>query len=248
MLGSSLYSQEVDLWSAGCIFGEMMVGKPVFPGSSTMNQLDMILEVTGMPRLEDVDALQSPFAATMLEAFPLSNTRPRPLSTIFAGVHANRLDLLQSLLRFNPVLRMSAVQALEHRSLSDFHDPDLEIERGEPIILPVRDGTRYPVAAYRDRLYEDILERHKDPRGEDILAARAADIARFQRQIGSTLIPPLQLESTQSVESCPTTRRASGRRQAAAELEADIRREIGPCSTMLCSCEVVQACMSASRF
>lgn len=44
------------MWAVGCILGEMVNGKPVFPGSSTMNQLDRILEVTGEQRSEDDSA------------------------------------------------------------------------------------------------------------------------------------------------------------------------------------------------
>mmetsp|Transcript_27982 Transcript_27982/g.67636 ORF Transcript_27982/g.67636 Transcript_27982/m.67636 type:complete len:446 (+) Transcript_27982:48-1385(+) len=246
MLGSSLYSKEVDLWSAGCIFGEMIVGKPIFPGSSTMNQLDMMLEVTGMPTLEDVDGLQSPFAATMLQAFPLSHAKTRPLRTIFAGASAERLDLLQSLLKFNPATRVSAVQALQHRCLSDFHNPSREVERHMPITLPVCDGTRYPAAAYRDRLYAEILEKHKDSPAVDALQ-QSTDLCRYRTGIDCAMVPPLHLEETQLVETCRTARRPSRRRKAVPEQESEGGREMGPCSTMLCSCEVVQACMLARR-
>lgn len=51
---------------AGCILGELINGKPIFPGTSTMNQLDRILEVTGRPSPEDIDSIQSPFAGTCL--------------------------------------------------------------------------------------------------------------------------------------------------------------------------------------
>jgi hypothetical protein len=43
---------------AGCILGELLNGKPIFPGSSTMNQLDRIMELTGRPCQEDLDAIQ----------------------------------------------------------------------------------------------------------------------------------------------------------------------------------------------
>lgn len=37
------------MWSVGCILAEIMLNKPLFPGTSTLNQLDRILEVTGRP-------------------------------------------------------------------------------------------------------------------------------------------------------------------------------------------------------
>jgi hypothetical protein len=46
------------MWSSGCILGELLLGKPIFPGTSTMNQLDRIIEVGG-------EAWRSPDAVTL---------------------------------------------------------------------------------------------------------------------------------------------------------------------------------------
>lgn len=37
LLGSQKYTKGVDMWSLGCILGELLIGKPVFPGTSTLN-------------------------------------------------------------------------------------------------------------------------------------------------------------------------------------------------------------------
>jgi serine/threonine protein kinase len=55
LLGSNRYTKGVDMWSVGCILGEMLTGRPIFPGTSTMNQLEKIIEVTGKPTAEDVE-------------------------------------------------------------------------------------------------------------------------------------------------------------------------------------------------
>ena len=49
LLGSNKYTKGVDMWSMGCILAELLLGKPVFPGTSTLNQLDRVMEVTGRP-------------------------------------------------------------------------------------------------------------------------------------------------------------------------------------------------------
>lgn len=43
LLGSSKYTKAVDMWSIGCILGEMYYGKAIFPGNSTLNQIERIL-------------------------------------------------------------------------------------------------------------------------------------------------------------------------------------------------------------
>lgn len=66
LTGSSCYGTAVDLWSLGCIFGEMLGGKPVFPGTSTLDQLEKIGDTIGAPTDDDVAALKSKFALEML--------------------------------------------------------------------------------------------------------------------------------------------------------------------------------------
>lgn len=43
LLGSTQYSKAVDMWSVGCILGELILGKAMFPGNSTLNQIERIL-------------------------------------------------------------------------------------------------------------------------------------------------------------------------------------------------------------
>lgn len=49
LLGSKSYSFGVDMWSIGCMIGEMILGKALFSGTSTINQLEKNLEVLGIP-------------------------------------------------------------------------------------------------------------------------------------------------------------------------------------------------------
>eukprot|EP00435_Cladocopium_sp_Y103_P066818 s808_g29.t1 len=162
LLGSTSYMKGVDLWSVGCILGELLSGKPIFPGTSTMNQLDRIMEVTGRPSSEDVDAIKSPFAATMLESLPMS--RPRPLSEMFPSASVEALDLLRLCLQFNPNKRITAKDALRHPYVVQFHNPDDEFDCDRTIRIPIDDNTKLTVQDYRDRLYNEVLKKKKEQR------------------------------------------------------------------------------------
>jgi len=162
LLGSQRYTKGVDMWSIGCILGELLGGKPMFPGTSTMNQLDKIIEVTGRPTAEDIAAINSPFAATMLESLPPS--RPRSLSDMFPGASPDALDLLQKLLQFNPNKRITAEQALEHSFVAQFHNPADEPRCNKIIQIAIDDNHKYSISEYRTKLYADIIRKKKEYR------------------------------------------------------------------------------------
>uniref|UniRef100_A0ABI7VSL3 Protein kinase domain-containing protein n=1 Tax=Felis catus TaxID=9685 RepID=A0ABI7VSL3_FELCA len=66
LLSSSWYTPGVDMWSLGCVLGEMLRGRPLFPGTSTLHQLELILETIPPPSKEDLLALSSSFSASVL--------------------------------------------------------------------------------------------------------------------------------------------------------------------------------------
>jgi len=156
LLGSTKYTKGVDMWSVGCILGELLGGKPMFPGTSTMNQLDRIIEVTGRPSAEDIEAINSPFAATMLESLPPSN--PRSLADMFPDATPEALDCLKQLLQFNPNKRITAEKALEHPFVAQFHVPEEEPGCDHEIVIPIPDDMKSSIQEYRNRLYQDVIE------------------------------------------------------------------------------------------
>jgi len=162
LLGSTKYTKGVDLWSFGCILGELLAHKPLFPGSSTMNQLERIIEVTGKPSAADIDAIKSPFAATMLDSIP--PVASKPLVDIFPHASAEALDLLRRLLQFNPMKRISAEAALSHPYVSQFHNPDDEPACDREINIPIDDNTKYTINDYREKLYIEIVRKKKEIR------------------------------------------------------------------------------------
>uniref|UniRef100_A0A7N2KKA7 mitogen-activated protein kinase n=1 Tax=Quercus lobata TaxID=97700 RepID=A0A7N2KKA7_QUELO len=58
----SKYTPAIDIWSIGCIFAEMLTGKPLFPGKNVVHQLDIITDLLGTPPPESITkALADPY-------------------------------------------------------------------------------------------------------------------------------------------------------------------------------------------
>lgn len=112
LLGSRKYSTPVDIWSVGCIFAEMVNGRPLFPGASDEDQLDHIFRALGTPTeaiypgivdLPDYDK----------SAFP-AYAQPANLATLVPTLDAPGLELFTGMLQYDPASRVSAAAALEH--------------------------------------------------------------------------------------------------------------------------------------
>lgn len=93
LLGSNKYTKGVDMWSLGCILAELLLGKPVFPGTSTLNQIDRVLELIGRPSKDDIDSIDCPLAMTMLDSLP--PTKAKRFRDVFPNASDDALDLLR---------------------------------------------------------------------------------------------------------------------------------------------------------
>ena len=166
LLGATTYGFGVDMWSVGCILGEMIHGKPIFPGQSTMNQLEKIMELTGIPS-EATAAQISKFAPNMLEA---ARSRDLPheceseaqvdarFKKHFPTASADALDLLKQTLKLKPEGRITAEAALKHPFVSQFHDPAVERDANKTVYPGIDDDKKMSTAVYRERLYHEITK------------------------------------------------------------------------------------------
>ncbi|XP_006521165.1 mitogen-activated protein kinase 15 isoform X4 [Mus musculus] len=201
LLSSRWYTPGVDMWSLGCILGEMLRGQPLFPGTSTFHQLELILKTIPLPSMEELQDLGSDYSALILQ-----NLGSRPQQTLDAllppDTPPEALDLLKRLLAFAPDKRLSAEQALQHPYVQRFHCPDREWARESDVRLPVHEGDQLSAPEYRKRLYQIILEQSgnsRSPREEGlgVVASRAelrASPARTQ-SLKSGVLPQVPAET-----------------------------------------------------
>ncbi|KGL74933.1 Mitogen-activated protein kinase 15, partial [Tinamus guttatus] len=161
LLSSQSYTKGVDMWSIGCILGEMLLGKPLFPGTSTMNQIERILRVIPAPSAEDILAMQSDYRASVINRLS-SRQRVTFEEILPSSTPLHALDLLKKLLVFNPDKRLTAEEALQHPYVKRFHCPAREPSLGYDVILPLHDDIQLSVAEYRNKLYENKANSWED--------------------------------------------------------------------------------------
>ena len=159
LLGSHKYTKAVDMWSVGCILGELIIGKACFPGTSTLNQIERVLELTGKPKMEDVLSIESALAENIINSINIS--KKRSFQNFFPNANEESLDLLQKLLAFNPKYRLTVDEALKHRYVKDFVCPEEEIVCNSSIKIPINDNKKLSIREYREALYNDIAKRKK---------------------------------------------------------------------------------------
>ncbi|XP_054276561.1 mitogen-activated protein kinase 15 [Macrosteles quadrilineatus] len=154
LVAAKRYTKGIDMWSIGCILAEMILGKPLFPGSSTVNQVEKIMATIEPPSPKDVESVCTGYGSSLLQRAPQG---PRlSLETLLGGCPSDALDLVHRLLVFNPTRRLTAAQALRHPYLSRFHNANTEPALVTSIVPLLRDDIQLSVDEYRNKLYKVI--------------------------------------------------------------------------------------------
>ncbi|KAJ2454201.1 glycogen synthase kinase 3 [Coemansia sp. RSA 2336] len=123
IFGATNYTGRIDIWSAGCVMAELMLGQPLFPGESGIDQLVEIIKVLGTPTKEQIRTMNPNYVD---HRFP--QIKPHPFSRIFRNrASPEAIDLITKLLDYTPTKRLSAIQAMTHPFFDELRDPSTRL-------------------------------------------------------------------------------------------------------------------------
>lgn len=168
MLSYQGYTKAIDVWSTGCILAEFLGGKPIFKGKDYVNQLNRILQVLGTPPDETLRRIGSKNVQDYIHQ--LGYIPKVPFVNIFPQANPQALDLLERMLAFDPLRRITVEEALEHPYLSIWHDPADEPLCGEKFefsfesineMEDLKQMVIQEVQDFRQYVRQPLLEEHE---------------------------------------------------------------------------------------
>merc|ERR1712139_155525 len=108
IFGATFYTCQIDAWSAGCVITEMLLGQPLFPGESGVDQLVEIIKVLGTPTREQIHSMNPNYSE-----FKFPQIKAHPWKQVFRSrTHPDAIDLMTKLLVYDPSRRLKPLQAL----------------------------------------------------------------------------------------------------------------------------------------
>ncbi|CAK8563573.1 unnamed protein product [Lathyrus sativus] len=155
----SKYTPAIDIWSIGCIFAELLTGKPLFPGKNVVHQLDLMTDFLGTPSPEAIARIRNEKARRYLSS--MRKKKPVPLYQKFPNADPLALHVLERMLAFDPKDRPTAEEAL-----ADPYFKGLAKFEREPCAQPVSkmefefERRRVTKEDVRELIYREILEYH----------------------------------------------------------------------------------------
>nr|KJB53026.1 hypothetical protein B456_008G289200 [Gossypium raimondii] len=181
------YTPAIDIWSIGCIFAEMLIGKPLFPGKNVVHQLDLMTDMLGTPSAESISKIRNEKARRYLSS--MRRKQPVPFSHKFPNVDPLAIRLLERLLAFDPKDRPTAEEALADPYFYGLANVDRE-PTTQPISKLEFEFERRKLAKddVRELIYREILEYHPTMLqeylrgGEQTSFLYPSGVDRFKRQ------------------------------------------------------------------
>ncbi|XP_055338325.1 cyclin-dependent kinase 18-like isoform X4 [Paramacrobiotus metropolitanus] len=111
LLGATDYTTHIDMWGVGCIFYEMATGRPMFPGSTTEDEMHLIFKMLGTPTEGEWPHIQE---SEEFKALGLPFYEPQPLINQVPRLDLDGLDLITRFLCYNVRQRITAGDAMRH--------------------------------------------------------------------------------------------------------------------------------------
>ena len=166
LLAYKKYSAAMDMWSVGCIFSELLLRKPLLPGTDANQQIDLIFTLLGTPTDEEINSI--PNLKSREKVLKMPKKQPKSFEMIFRDCNPQAIDLVKNLLLFNPDKRFTVEQALSHPYLVALH-----FSEDEPCCQPFNmfdfefEKHDLNLKGFKDLIYEEILLHHFPQKKEE---------------------------------------------------------------------------------
>jgi glycogen synthase kinase 3 beta len=129
IFGNSNYDTYIDVWSVGCVIAELMLGQPIFPGESGVDQLVEIIKMLGTPSKEEILAMNPDY-----NEYRFPQIRPLPWDKVFRHrTPREAIDFVSRLLVYDPLKRPTPLGALLDPFFDELRDKDTRLPNGAPL-------------------------------------------------------------------------------------------------------------------
>ena len=131
IFGATDYTNEIDVWSIGCVIAELVLGRPIFPGESAVDQLVEIIKILGTPTKTQVLVMNPEYKEYKFPAI-----KPYPWAKLFKNcknINNEFMDLISKLLVYEPNLRLTPLKALLHPFFDELRDENTLLPNGNQL-------------------------------------------------------------------------------------------------------------------
>ena len=149
------YDGKVDIWSAGCIFAELLTGQVLFSGNDHIDMMMKIFRIRGTPQMEFIQKCKNERARQFLMALPSQEKVNFSEHFQSHNPSAGFVGLLEKMLMLDPSERVSAEEALRDPYLGEYHDPEDE-PSGKPFDDSFEQWKNLSTDEWKERIFAEV--------------------------------------------------------------------------------------------
>ncbi|KAE7999805.1 hypothetical protein FH972_004200 [Carpinus fangiana] len=155
IFGATEYTTAIDMWSVGCVLAELLLGQPLFPGESGVDQLVEIIKILGTPTREEIKCMNPNY-----NEYKFPQIKAHPWHKIFhKRMPPEAVDLVSRLLQYSPSLRCTALEACAHPFFDDLRDPTTSLPNGRAL-PPLFNFTAQELSGASAELRHRLIPEH----------------------------------------------------------------------------------------
>eukprot|EP00903_Cladosiphon_okamuranus_P007860 g7600.t1 len=129
IFGSTDYTCAIDTWSLGCVAAELLLGEPLFPGDSGVDQLVEIIKVLGTPTREEIRAMNYNYSE-----FKFPQIKAHPWKGVFRSrTPSEALDVVSKMLAYDPLKRIKPLEVCSHEFVDELRQEGVMLPNGNAL-------------------------------------------------------------------------------------------------------------------